>query len=678
VGEPVSRDGIVAGESQLENVAVAGVGVLGTFIVTVHGIGPYDASHSATGKLMGALDEGLVATLEPVDFNWCGMVEAEQDDREKMTQLSTSILEAAHLSSDEQTGAVGYLVRGAGFLFEALFKLLLLSVPICALLLISAVPIYVRFGAFGLAGVGASFALHWIALLWTLTVGSLGLGLILSGLLRVIGFRLFGATLLRRMILVILQPVIPLAYRLGNAGTRQVVRNLALFAVFYGLLTGLIHWWSPDAAAQWFGLGMKNLSIGAAALGTVFLAGLGISKVISAPVKLARDIFNYIGDVHQRPRIQEGLSRIVEDIPRGAHVILVGHSLGSVIALDSLCNSSVWATFSSVSFVTCGSPIFRFFQRFFPGLYFPRDVTDCVSRIQLRSETVRWLNVFRTGLLRGDPVGQALFSRGGSGRDLPVRQKARILMRAHLDYWDDEEVIESVRGSWREMLPSLQMRKEQTSANPVRHALLIDKVHSIAQAALVVCVFAGFIFGVANAFAIIHQRRVEAKDFLARAVSTGVEIRAKVTHSTTNWGYGEDLAFPVQVYEFEFKDRNEVLRRLVFRENENSNFDGGLYFDSAALRKLLGRNESEKKKKTFGVQILYVDDDIDHLTLADPRVRPNQSGFPVFEVLWTGIGASFFPIILLLIGSFYACRRVAEALLPPSHRAKPLDIRPDR
>src|SRR5438445_11049491 len=111
------------GESQLENAAVTGLGASGTFIVTVHGIGPYDASHGATGKLMRVLDEGLVATLKPVDFNWCAMVEAGHDDSEKVTQLSTSILEAAHLSSDERTGAAGYLVGAVGFVFEVLFKL---------------------------------------------------------------------------------------------------------------------------------------------------------------------------------------------------------------------------------------------------------------------------------------------------------------------------------------------------------------------------------------------------------------------------------------------------------------------------------------------------------------------------------------------------------------------------
>jgi hypothetical protein len=88
------------------------------------------------------------------------MVEGTHNQSENVSQLSTSILEAAHLSSDEQTSATGYLIRGVGFLLEALFKLSLFSVLACALLLISAIPIYVRFGSFGLGEAGTSFALH--------------------------------------------------------------------------------------------------------------------------------------------------------------------------------------------------------------------------------------------------------------------------------------------------------------------------------------------------------------------------------------------------------------------------------------------------------------------------------------------------------------------------------------
>ena len=673
-------------ERQTESGEFAGPVSTGSFLITVHGIGPYDASRGASYKLMGALDSSLVATLKPnpIDFNWCALVEGGHDDRGNVTQLSRSILEAAHLGTDEQTGVAGYLIRGAGFLFEALFKLLLFSVAACALLLMSAVSIYVRFGSFGLGEVGTSFAFHWLGVLWTLMVAFLALVLIASALLRAGRRRVFAATLLRRVILVLLQPLIPLAYRLGETTTRKVIRGLALLAIFFGLFTGGIYWWSPDRAAQWSGLGIKNLAIGAAGLAGAYFVALSLSKLISAPVKLARDIFNYIGDVQQRAVIQQGLSRRVEDqfngnIPRDAHVIVIGHSLGSVIALDSLCNSNVWAAFASVSLVTGGSPIFRFFQRFFPGLYFPRDAAHCVSRIQSRSQIVRWLNVFRAGLLRGDPVGQALFSRGGSGTDLPLRQRDRILMKAHVDYWEDNKVIELVRGAWRRRLPPEQMLAEQSSANPVRHASLFDRLHDISQKILVICAVGGGAFALTNAFAIVHERREVAEAFLARAVSTGVETRAKVTHSTTYWGYGEDLAFPVQVYEFEFRDQKGELRRLIFREDESDDADSGLYFDSSALRKHLGRDEESRNKTTFDIAVLCLEDDKGHLTLADPGLRPTQRSFPIFGVLYRGIGPIFWLIVFSQVLIYYACRGVANAILPQAHFTSSLaDGQPQR
>ena len=114
--------------------------------------------------------------------------------------------------------------------------------------------------------------------------------------------------------------------------------------------------------------------------------------------------FNWHAAVERR-EFQDKLNCAVNGLPAGAHVILAGHSLGSVIALDSLCNSGAWNRFDSVSFVTAGSPIFRFFQRFFPGLFFPREAGGCCSRIQSRSRVIRWLNVYRTGR----PVRRRLF-----------------------------------------------------------------------------------------------------------------------------------------------------------------------------------------------------------------------------------------------------------------------------
>jgi hypothetical protein len=195
---------------------------------------------------------------------------------------------------------------------------------------------------------------------------------------------------------------------------------------------------------------------------------------------------------------------------------------------------------------------------------------------------------------------------------------------------------------------------------------LFDRAAGAAKTALVLCALLGLLFAVMNAFAIVRQRRLEARDFVARAALDGVEVSARVTHSTTTWGYGEDLSFPVQVYRFAFTDRNGAVRTLVFRENEDSGFDGGFYFNSQALRKSLRREEYSKEERTFDVRILRLEGDPSHLTLADPRLRSVQSGFPVLEVLWTGIGATIWMMGLFEYGVYRASVGVGEAILPPS------------
>ena len=280
----------------------------------------------------------------------------------------------------------------------------------------------------------------------------------------------------------------------------------------------------------------RNLSIGAAGLVAVVIIGSWLSRLISAPLKLARDIFNYIGDVEQRARIQDKLNGAVDRLPAGIHVILVGHSLGSVIALDSLCNSGVWARFESVSLVTAGSPIFRFFQRFFPGLFFPREA----GRLLFPNPIAEPCRSLAQRVPRRPSAGRSCrpgsLAGGGPAVDVPVLQNERVLMQAHVDYWDDLAVIDAVRGAWGRMLPPLHaapecaVRHARAARFPVRSGRRCGEGGSGVFAVL------GFLFGMANAFIIVRQRRLEASDFLARAALNGLEASAKVTHSTTTWG----------------------------------------------------------------------------------------------------------------------------------------------
>ena len=173
--------------SQLETARVGPGRDTRTFLFTVHGIGAHDASKSASGRLVDALDGDLRATLELVDFNWHAVVES-RNFKDKVGRLSRSTLEAAHLSTDEQCGIAGHLARALGFVFESVLKLSVLAVPVFALLLICESH-RTWFGSVGIAG-----AATWLAFRWSRrSLGGNGaifaIGLVLAGMLGVIGLR---------------------------------------------------------------------------------------------------------------------------------------------------------------------------------------------------------------------------------------------------------------------------------------------------------------------------------------------------------------------------------------------------------------------------------------------------------------------------------------------------------
>ena len=144
-----------------------------------------------------------------------------------------------------------------------------------------------------------------------------------------------------------------------------------------------------------------------------------------------------MGTPSYRASIQENLTRVVTAIPDRSTtgIWVVAHSLGSVIALDSLTNSTAWQPTNRVRLVTLGSPIRRFFFTFFPGAFFEPRIDAAAVAIASRLGEFIWLNAFR----RFDYVGTALGLRG-CGLDLPTRQN----WPAHADYWGDDRVARTI------------------------------------------------------------------------------------------------------------------------------------------------------------------------------------------------------------------------------------------
>jgi hypothetical protein len=111
-------------------------------------------------------------------------------------------------------------------------------------------------------------------------------------------------------------------------------------------------------------------------------------------------------------------------------IILVGHSLGSVVAaqtIASLCATESWM--SRVVLVTLGSPL-NYISRAFPKSVPPaRKLADAIC-----AAGVRWLNLWRLS----DPIGKFLdIGRSGTVQDC-------VYKGGHMDYWSRAAVWQAV------------------------------------------------------------------------------------------------------------------------------------------------------------------------------------------------------------------------------------------
>ena len=154
------------------------------------------------------------------------------------------------------------------------------------------------------------------------------------------------------------------------------------------------HWVTVGTAAAigsgWTLIAMTNrydfrklvlITLGFAALWILVKVTISASKALG-------DIFHYVacsttdGGPAVRTQIQAHCNEFVWKARdnsgwRSAELIFIGHSLGSVILLDYLWNGNLPKN-RKITLITMGSPLHRFFFRFFPDLYFPRG-GRCIS-----------------------------------------------------------------------------------------------------------------------------------------------------------------------------------------------------------------------------------------------------------------------------------------------------------
>jgi hypothetical protein len=128
-------------------------------------------------------------------------------------------------------------------------------------------------------------------------------------------------------------------------------------------------------------------------------------------------------------------------------LVIVAHSLGSVIALDYLCNWNTGDGSRDVTLITMGSPFRRFFLRWLPGVLFDRRPVRTIRRIRARHRSFRWVNVYRPW----DYVGTSLPVPDAAFANRSTRQYLRL--NGHGDYWGDDVVLSTAEAALAALPP---------------------------------------------------------------------------------------------------------------------------------------------------------------------------------------------------------------------------------
>jgi hypothetical protein len=449
-------------------------------LLAIHGVG-----NPARGDVLKALHRGLEEKYEQevkaVEYYWNEGIDNPNDgdwkrrgiDFRYTVELVSLMGESAALGLDRYAAEAvrGFVV--ALYRFVAVAGYVCLILPTCAAigrfveLILQAIGAGLR-----LVEPPASSAWRWwyvdnVGMVWVRTFRWLACTLYSIGLIAALVLFLFGILLVplkrqlsplvvitRAAVLCVLGPpvamlVLPFTVPWGRIGAfflkrlRYQFLSLLAMSVYFGY-----RWWRGSDGlqpAESFAAGFF-INVGYALFAFVMVVVTGAA--IAPTLKILFDIFRYLADPPYREQLQNRLSREVAALHQegnSSHYYVVAHSLGSVIAIDALVNREVWGRDHHIVLITMGSPIRRFFLRFFPGELFADRIgiaklsADAGSRVG----SFLWINVYRPL----DVIGAALgLSRARCGIDQSTAQ----LLENHTGYFSDPKVRDNVLKCLRE------------------------------------------------------------------------------------------------------------------------------------------------------------------------------------------------------------------------------------
>jgi hypothetical protein len=302
-----------------------------------------------------------------------------------------------------------------------------------------------------------NFFVRFLLLSWCLTVisymlflgGGRGLKFAFKNIfLKTIFPIVIGGALLLPVFIVI---VLAIGILLFDSGTDQIIVRLSGSTVGESLIA----------------LGDQILTI----LPVLFLFIFGFVYLFRPLLKVLSDIFLYISNETYRSTIQSYLHEYLKNSAPGKDVTIVGHSLGSLIVLDSLLHDGIWKKANSINLVTMGSPIKRGINRFFPS--FLPAYYQIPGVLSSSFEHFSWKNIYRPF----DPVGTKLSLPNVV--DVNTQQYYRWLIWAHVAYFRDGKVSALVKQGCKYISkPNHNGHCDSTSVTVIQNSVLNSGLHA--------------------------------------------------------------------------------------------------------------------------------------------------------------------------------------------------------
>jgi len=449
----------------------------------------------------------------------------------------------------------------------------------------------------------------------------------------------------RPIVLVCLLPFAPFLWEILSWGgeARKAftwITVTGLFAAAFGWL-----WGEPFAV-------MGNIAIAAiiiAGLCLTWFAGQLVYSLFGPTLKVLLDVSRYLGDPELRANLHRAFDKTIADLPatpnNSREITIYAHSLGSVIAADSLLHSKGWIRSDSVELVTFGSPLRRLIMRFFPAALFPRRIQRLEAQISERLKDFRWINFFRPLDYIGGSLG---LSDAHAGQDI----RSISWTKSHSGYFADGEMWQAATAALAEPRdaklhhagpPPSELLPAPTSTPCLRATAGLIQKSGFLLAPITAALF--IVSTIASGGRIQSRPGPSVRNTL---VASGVIVPAIVTH----WQVEVPGDPPSEIDHFRFHvgdrgDREiEVDRGETVFEGYNALFSvGGLRdavrsdCDLAFKPALLQQKIRVPCRSRRAIEIRYLPSDPEHFDIPGfpPHTSVLRRGFDWFRLMSVGI-----------------------------------------